>query len=138
MHTFTKTMQYISLVRQKINISNGTKFTPLPTDRNSWLAWILMFLSVEYGYYFFHRFSHELNLLWATHVVHHSSNFFNLTTALRYPSNLIFDLCRIFLFYTFSCNLDRARFKCGPSGFFTCQLHSSFPLNSMYCTNSLI
>lgn len=35
------------------------------------------------GYYCFHRASHECNLLWAAHHVHHTSEYYNLTTALR-------------------------------------------------------
>merc|ERR1711910_16542 len=37
------------------------------------------------GYYWFHRASHEVGLLWAVHQVHHSSEEFNLTTAFRQP-----------------------------------------------------
>jgi len=54
------------------------------TDRKpNWLDWLFMFLLVEFGYYWLHRFAHELNPLWAGHVVHHSSEEYNLTTALR-------------------------------------------------------
>lgn len=41
------------------------------------------FLSVDLAYYFYHRAAHEIHFLWAQHVVHHSSEFYNLTTALR-------------------------------------------------------
>jgi alkylglycerol monooxygenase len=46
-------------------------------------GWACMFVVVDFVYYWFHRLSHEVNLLWAAHSVHHSSNFYNLTTALR-------------------------------------------------------
>ncbi|KAM9512598.1 LOW QUALITY PROTEIN: alkylglycerol monooxygenase [Salvelinus alpinus] len=46
-------------------------------------AWWLAFLAVDFAYYWVHRFAHELNLLWATHQVHHSSEYYNLSTALR-------------------------------------------------------
>eukprot|EP01100_Stratorugosa_tubuloviscum_P004694 TRINITY_DN2183_c0_g4_i1.p1 TRINITY_DN2183_c0_g4~~TRINITY_DN2183_c0_g4_i1.p1 ORF type:complete len:502 (-),score=173.45 TRINITY_DN2183_c0_g4_i1:61-1566(-) len=51
--------------------------------KSSWLMWILIFLWIDMMYYWFHRFAHEWNALWAAHVVHHSSNEYNLTTALR-------------------------------------------------------
>ncbi|KAI0207707.1 Alkylglycerol monooxygenase [Lamellibrachia satsuma] len=40
-------------------------------------------LGVDLGYYWFHRMSHEVNFIWAAHQVHHSSEDYNLTTALR-------------------------------------------------------
>lgn len=46
-------------------------------------AWLLCFLGVDVLYYWFHRFSHEVNAGWAAHVVHHQSEEYNLTVALR-------------------------------------------------------
>ena len=48
-----------------------------------WWAWVLLFFSDEYSYYWYHRVSHESRLFWASHVVHHSSQRYNLSTALR-------------------------------------------------------
>jgi len=48
----------------------------------SWLA--LLFLE-DHSYYWFHRIHHEVRLLWACHVNHHSSQHYNLSTALRQP-----------------------------------------------------
>ena len=53
----------------------------LPVDA-AWV-WILAFLGVDLCYYWFHRASHEVNLLWAAHVVHHQSEEYNLSVALR-------------------------------------------------------
>ncbi|XP_064470672.1 alkylglycerol monooxygenase-like isoform X2 [Ornithodoros turicata] len=50
---------------------------------NSNWTWLFAFLAIDFGYYWAHRFSHEVNILWAAHQVHHSSEFYNLTTALR-------------------------------------------------------
>lgn len=50
-----------------------------------WL-WILCFLAVDFAYYWFHRSSHEVNAIWATHVVHHQSEEYNLSVALRQSS----------------------------------------------------
>jgi sterol desaturase/sphingolipid hydroxylase (fatty acid hydroxylase superfamily) len=48
----------------------------------SW-AWVACFLGVDFLYYWFHRWSHEVNAGWAAHVVHHQSEEYNLTVALR-------------------------------------------------------
>jgi sterol desaturase/sphingolipid hydroxylase (fatty acid hydroxylase superfamily) len=50
------------------------------------LSWIVVFLLVDLCYYWLHRLSHEVNLLWAGHVVHHSSEEYNLAVALRQSS----------------------------------------------------
>jgi sterol desaturase/sphingolipid hydroxylase (fatty acid hydroxylase superfamily) len=48
-----------------------------------WWVWGLLFFGDEFSYYWFHRASHECRLFWASHVVHHSSQRYNLSTALR-------------------------------------------------------
>lgn len=48
-----------------------------------WWAWILLFFLDDFSYYWFHRMNHEVRLLWAGHVVHHSSEYLNFGTALR-------------------------------------------------------
>lgn len=50
--------------------------------RQAW-AWILLFFLDDFTYYWFHRLNHEVRLLWAGHVNHHSSEYMNLGTALR-------------------------------------------------------
>jgi alkylglycerol monooxygenase len=50
---------------------------------DSALIWIVAFIVYDFCYYWNHRFGHEMNLLWAAHVIHHSSEEYNLTTALR-------------------------------------------------------
>jgi sterol desaturase/sphingolipid hydroxylase (fatty acid hydroxylase superfamily) len=52
----------------------------IPTD---WWMWILLWLGVDFFYYWFHRMAHEISLLWGSHVVHHQSEEYNLTVALR-------------------------------------------------------
>jgi sterol desaturase/sphingolipid hydroxylase (fatty acid hydroxylase superfamily) len=47
------------------------------------LGWAACFLGVDLCYYWLHRLSHERNALWATHIVHHSSEEYNLAVALR-------------------------------------------------------
>jgi len=53
-------------------------------------VWIVAFVLYDFCYYWNHRMGHEMSLLWAAHVVHHSSEEYNLTTALRQSSSSIF------------------------------------------------
>jgi len=46
-------------------------------------TWAIAFLLVDFLYYWWHRLSHEVNFLWAAHVVHHQSEDYNLAVALR-------------------------------------------------------
>ncbi|MFI5853154.1 sterol desaturase family protein [Streptomyces parvulus] len=46
-------------------------------------TWVLLFFADDLAYYAFHRAHHRIRVLWASHVVHHSSVRFNLSTALR-------------------------------------------------------
>lgn len=48
-----------------------------------WTTWILCFVAVDLAYYWSHRLSHEVNLFWTGHVVHHQSEDYNLSVALR-------------------------------------------------------
>lgn len=50
------------------------------------LTWVVAFVCYDFFYYWYHRISHERNIFWAAHVVHHSSEEYNLTTALRQTS----------------------------------------------------
>lgn len=49
---------------------------------NPW-TWVLGMIGVDFGYYWVHRCGHEVNIIWAAHQTHHSSEDYNLTTALR-------------------------------------------------------
>ncbi|MBO0323307.1 sterol desaturase family protein [Muricauda sp. CAU 1633] len=49
----------------------------------AWYVWLLCQLADDFTYYWFHRANHEIRLLWAAHIVHHSSDNFNLGTAIR-------------------------------------------------------
>jgi sterol desaturase/sphingolipid hydroxylase (fatty acid hydroxylase superfamily) len=52
-------------------------------DAPALLSWAVTFFLVDLCYYWSHRMSHEVNLLWAGHVVHHQSEEYNLSVALR-------------------------------------------------------
>ena len=56
----------------------------LPLD--SWVTWVIAFLMYDLTYYIQHRLHHEIKILWATHVVHHHGEEYNLATALRQTS----------------------------------------------------
>ncbi|OWW23434.1 sterol desaturase [Zobellia sp. OII3] len=56
----------------------------------TWSVWLIAFVVVDFAGYWNHRLSHKINFFWNQHVVHHSSEEFNLACALRQPiSNLI-------------------------------------------------
>jgi sterol desaturase/sphingolipid hydroxylase (fatty acid hydroxylase superfamily) len=48
-----------------------------------WWAWVLILFADDFTFYWHHRLSHEIRILWAAHVQHHSSQTLNLATALR-------------------------------------------------------
>jgi len=48
-----------------------------------WLAVIIAFISEDFAGYWFHRMNHRVNFFWNRHVIHHSSEEFNLSCALR-------------------------------------------------------
>jgi alkylglycerol monooxygenase len=56
------------------------------TLERTWLYWLALFLLVDLAYYWAHRMSHEINLFWGGHVVHHQSEEYNLSVALRQSS----------------------------------------------------
>tara|TARA_B100000242_G_scaffold81678_1_gene54165 strand:- start:11590 stop:12846 length:1257 start_codon:yes stop_codon:yes gene_type:complete len=53
---------------------------------SSFWVWIFAFFLYDFCYYWMHRLHHEVKVLWATHVVHHHGEEFNLSTALRQTS----------------------------------------------------
>lgn len=59
------------------------QFRLFDVPATAWWAWTLLFFADDLTYYIFHRTSHECRLFWASHVVHHSSQKYNLSTALR-------------------------------------------------------
>jgi sterol desaturase/sphingolipid hydroxylase (fatty acid hydroxylase superfamily) len=59
------------------------ELTPLRLPLDAWWTWALLFVADDVAYYWFHRLHHEVRVLWASHVVHHSSEFYNFSTALR-------------------------------------------------------
>jgi sterol desaturase/sphingolipid hydroxylase (fatty acid hydroxylase superfamily) len=68
----------------------------------TWWAWIACFVLDDFFYYVFHRSAHRVRWFWASHVNHHSSQHYNLSTALRqtwtgfFAINFIFRLPLVF------------------------------------------
>ncbi|WP_328396247.1 sterol desaturase family protein [Nocardia sp. NBC_00416] len=58
---------------------------PFALDTRSWWVWPLAFVVVDFCYYWAHRADHRVRLMWTAHSVHHSSEYFNFTTAIRLP-----------------------------------------------------
>ena len=50
---------------------------------DSWQAYVVAFIAIDFEGYLVHRWSHEINFLWNRHIIHHSSEEFNLSCALR-------------------------------------------------------
>jgi sterol desaturase/sphingolipid hydroxylase (fatty acid hydroxylase superfamily) len=102
------------------------ELTPLRVPEAAVWAWVLLFFLDDFAYYWFHRISHEVRVFWASHVVHHSSQYFNLSTALRqtwtpmtyfpfwapiallgYPPWMIFTMQAVSLMYQFWIHTER-------------------------------
>jgi sterol desaturase/sphingolipid hydroxylase (fatty acid hydroxylase superfamily) len=79
---FTSLPEWIS--RNPFPARDG--FPGLGVDAIALASWGVVFLLDDFAYYWMHRLSHVVNILWAGHVVHHSSEEFNLTVALRQSS----------------------------------------------------
>ncbi len=54
---------------------------------STWYGWLLALVFYDFCYYWLHRMGHESAVLWAAHVVHHQSQRYNLSTALRQTSS---------------------------------------------------
>ncbi|MCY7420738.1 MAG: sterol desaturase family protein [Chitinophagaceae bacterium] len=59
------------------------KFRVYTLDASLWWVWVLAFFGDDFSYYWFHRSSHHIRFFWASHVVHHTSERYNLAAALR-------------------------------------------------------
>lgn len=62
----------------------------------TWWAWIACLILDDLAYYWFHRTAHRVRWFWASHVIHHSSTHYNLSTALRQTWTGFFSLTFLF------------------------------------------
>lgn len=58
-------------------------FSPFKMPMETVWAWLILLFADDFAYYWFHRASHEVRFFWNFHVVHHSSNQYNLSVAVR-------------------------------------------------------
>lgn len=64
-----------------------TQYFSLPLmDAGHWVTWVVAMVLYDFCYYWLHRIGHERTIFWASHVAHHQSEDYNLTTALRQTS----------------------------------------------------
>ncbi|HEX8038962.1 MAG TPA: sterol desaturase family protein [Chryseosolibacter sp.] len=89
-----------------------------PDARSMWY-WLALYLLVDLAYYWGHRMSHQVNLFWGGHVVHHQSEEYNLSVALRQSS--------LQIVWTFAFNLPIALL-----GFRTLDFVLISALNTLY------
>ncbi len=59
------------------------EIAPYKFPAEAWWTWVILFFVDDLAYYIFHRASHEMRLFWNFHVVHHSSEKYNLSVAVR-------------------------------------------------------
>jgi len=59
------------------------EIAPYKFPAEAWWTWLVLFFVDDFAYYVFHRVSHESRLFWNFHVVHHSSEHYNLSVAVR-------------------------------------------------------
>ena len=59
------------------------RLAPVHWPVRDWRTWVAAFVLVEFVYYWFHRWSHTVRWLWATHAVHHSAEEMTLPAAIR-------------------------------------------------------
>lgn len=59
------------------------EIAPFKFPAEAWWTWAALFLVDDFAYYWFHRISHETRFFWNFHVVHHSSEYYNLAVAVR-------------------------------------------------------
>lgn len=64
---------------------------------NTILTYVIAFVALDFAGYWVHRLDHEYNFFWNAHIIHHSSEDFNLACALRQSISVVFRLFTIFL-----------------------------------------
>ena len=76
----------------------------------SWLLYLIAFIGLDFAGYWVHRINHSVNYFWNHHIIHHSSEEFNLACALRQSISNFFSLTFIFLIPTNSLAYEETFF----------------------------
>ncbi|HCW06784.1 MAG TPA: sterol desaturase [Cytophagales bacterium] len=63
----------------------------------TWAVYLIAFIALDFAGYWVHRISHEYNLFWNNHIIHHSSEEFNLACALRQSVSVFIKIFALFL-----------------------------------------
>jgi len=63
----------------------------------SWLIFLIAFFALDFSGYWIHRINHEFNIFWNNHIIHHSSEEFNLACALRQSISSFVRIFTVFL-----------------------------------------
>ncbi|MBI5913778.1 MAG: sterol desaturase family protein, partial [Bacteroidetes bacterium] len=63
----------------------------------TWLVFVLAFVAKDFAGYWMHRLEHTVNFLWNRHIIHHSSEEFNLSCALRQSISEVFTFITFFM-----------------------------------------
>ena len=75
-------------------IEERVALTHLTTN---WLTYVIAFVSLDFSHYWIHRIDHKINFFWNSHIVHHSSEEFDLACAVRQPISSFVKIFSIFL-----------------------------------------
>lgn len=62
-----------------------------------WYVWVIAFVAKDFAGYWIHRLEHTINIFWNRHIIHHSSEEFNLSCALRQSISEVFSFVGLFL-----------------------------------------
>ena len=65
--------------------------------KTTWLIYVLSFFAIDFASYWSHRLNHAINIFWNRHIIHHSSEEFNLACALRQEISEIWGIGAFFL-----------------------------------------
>lgn len=65
--------------------------------QQTWLVYVIAFLALDFAGYWTHRIAHEYNIFWNNHIIHHSSEEFNLACALRQSIASVIKIFTVFL-----------------------------------------
>jgi alkylglycerol monooxygenase len=82
--TLSRAMDLLHLSFAAIAFGALVKWAQIPQwSMEPFWQWIVAFIAYDFCYYWKHRFGHEWRIMWASHIAHHQSEEFNLSTALR-------------------------------------------------------
>lgn len=65
--------------------------------QQTWLVYVIAFFALDFAGYWTHRIAHEYNVFWNNHIIHHSSEEFNLACALRQSIASVIKIFTVFL-----------------------------------------